>query len=418
MYSLRVIPNEIWDKVLIYATKSDFKNLRRAGRGHLADLASSKLFRTAHVAARKGIVDALAGLANHSVLRQFVRILVFDSSYLDPQIHGEISGPDWSHCVEIVHEDKHLALAFAEQEYIQTYDLQPALKQAFEAFPNLVTIVYADMPRSVCLFSDVLGMKSALLPYNDPLMVRPLAGKYRKYVSPCCLARYCGKKHLSFYRRQFGSLTTLLQAIYIHEPDYLTELSIGSNFSAPYTAGIPNFCFEESAKTFGPLFNIIRKLRKLDLTISFPSLQQTTLHANAGQSTASLGSTYTGLRRMLESAEALQKLCLSGECNVASLSLEHALPDQELGSLRELHLITAEASFTKLSTLIWCNRHTLQSVHFDDFNLLTGGWPKISNFTQKHTPNSQSCTVTPGTKASRDPSHGLQMMKTHRLTPK
>ena len=381
------LPDEILDDVLGYVTKRDLKNLRRAGTCHLADLASSKLFITAYVAARRGILDALSGLANHSVLRHYIKILVLDSSYLDPQLHGELSGLDWSDCIETVYENKHLALDFAEQEYIQTYDLRAALNHAVQAFVNVETITYADMPRYLCLPIDAFGARTSLMYCNPPLMETPLAGKYRKRVSPCCLAEECGRKHLSFYRRQFGSLTTLLQVVNDYDLGSLSELSLGSNFSAPYTAGIPDFFFDEGAKTFLPLFNIVSHLRKLNLTVSFPSLQQTTGDANAGQSTASLASTYKGLRRILQSAGGLEELCLSGEPNVASLSLEHLLPNQALGSLRVLHLLSTEASYTKLSTLIWCNRHTLRRVHLDDFNLLTKGWPHVSHFTQKHTPD-------------------------------
>ena len=380
------LPDEILDDVLGYVTKRDLKNLRRAGRCHLADLASSKLFITAYVAARRGILDALGGLANHSVLRHHVKIIVLDGSYLDPQLHGELSGLDWSNCIETVYENKHLARDFAEQEYIQTYDLRAALDHAVEAFVNVEKIVYADMPRHVCLPVDAFSAKTSLM-YCDPLLMEtPLAGKYRKRVSPCCLAEECGRKHLSFYRRQFGSLTTLLQVVNEYNLGSLGELSLGSNFTAPYTAGIPDFFFDRGASTFRPLFNIIKRLRKLNLTVSFPSLQQTTGDANAGQSTASLGSTYKGLRHILDFATELEELCLSGEPNVASLSLEHLLPHQALGSLRVLHLLSTEASYATLSTLIWCNRHTLRRVHLDDFNLLTKGWPYVSNFTQKHTP--------------------------------
>ena len=111
------------------------------------------------------------------------------------------------------------------------------------------------------------------------------------------------------------------------------------------------------------------------------------MRPDVGRSTTSEGLDYAGLKRLLEYAGGLEELCLSGEVNVATLSLENFWPSQTLGSLKTLHLRTTEASYTMLSKLIWCNRHTLQHLELDDFNLLTEGWPSITKFVQKHAPN-------------------------------
>ena len=381
------LPNELWDDVLGYLTKHDLKTLRLAGRSHLANLASPKLFTTAYIAARRGVIDALAGLASHSVLRHHVKTFIFDSSYLDPEINGELSGDDWSNAVEAVHEDKELALAFAHQEYIQTYELRPALEQAFEAFPNIENIVYADMSRTACLPGDKLGSVKSLLDSTHPHLRRLLTGKFRKRVFACCLEGECGKKHLNFYRRQYSGLATMLEVMDLHELDSLSELSFGSNAAAPSTAGIPCFFLEKTARTFKPLLHSVWHLRKLDLTLCFPSLQQGPLRPGVGRSTAREGLDYAGLKRLLEYAGGLEELYLSGEVDVATLSLDKFWPDQTLGSLKRLLLRTTEASCTELSSLAWCNRHTLQHLELDDFNLLSEGWPWITQFVQKHAPN-------------------------------
>ena len=381
------IPNELWDDILGYVTKRDLKTLRLAGRWHLATLATPRLFTTAYISARRGVIDALARLATHSVLRHLVRTFVFDSSYLDPEIHGELSGNDWSGAVEVVHDDKDLALAFAQQEYIHTFELRSALKQAFEAFPNIEKIVYADMSRTACLPGDELSSVTSLLdPYN-PLLRRLSTGRFRKRVFTCCLAESCGKRHLSFFRRQYSGLAILLEVMDLYKLDSLNELSFGSSAAAPHTAGIPDFFLDKTAKTFRPLLHHVWRLRKLDITLFFPSLERGFLRPQTGQSTAGRGIDFAGLKQLLEHAGTLEELRLSGEMNVATLSLDNCWPDQTLGSLKTLHLTTTEASFVKLSNLIWCNRHTLKHLQLEDFNLLSEAWPSVSQFIQKHAPN-------------------------------
>ena len=387
MDTSEVLPNELWDDVLGYVTKHDLKTLRLAGRWHLATLASSKLFTTAYIAARRGAIDALAGLASHAILRHHVKTFVFDSSYLDPEIHGELSGDDWSKAVEAVHGNKELALAFAHQEYIQTYELRPALENAFEAFPNIKKIVYADMARTACLPGDILGSVSSILDPNHPHLQRLLTGKFRKRVFKCCLEGECGKKHLNFYRRQYSGLATMLEVMDQHELESLIELSFGSNAAAPCTAGIPCFFFDKTARTYPPLLHSVWRLRKLDLTLCFPSLERIVPRPNVGQSTTDRTCNYAGLKQLLEYAGGLEELYLSGEVDIATLSLDKFWPDRPLRSLRTLHLRTIEASSYKFSNLVWCNRYTLQHLLLDDFNLVTEGWPLMFNFIQKHAPD-------------------------------
>ena len=389
------LPNELWDDILGYVTKHDLKTLRLASRWHLGNLASPKLFTTAYIAARRGVIDALAGLASHPVLRHHVQSFVFDCSYLDPEIHGGSFAKDWSRVVEIVHENKELALAFAQQEYIQTYELRTALEQAFKTFPNVKKIVYADMARTACLPGDDPGSVTSLLDTGHPLLQRLLTGKFRKRVAQCCLVGVtscclggkCGKTPLNFYRRQYGGFATMLEVMKRHKLDSLSELSFGSSAAAPDTAGIPFFFFDKKECAFDLLLHSAWRLRKLDLTICFPSIQKRSWRPDLGQSTANREFNYKGFKQLIKSAKRLEELHLSGEVDVATLSLGKFWPDQTLGSLKTLHLRTTEASYNKLSKLIWCNRHTLHHLQLDDFNLVTQGWPSIRHFVRKHAPN-------------------------------
>lgn len=381
------LPNELWDDILGHVTKRDLKTLRLAGRWHLANLATPMLFTTAYIAARNGVLDALAGLVSHPVLRHHVKIFVFDSSYLDPKVHGGSTGNDWRNAVEVVHENKALALAFARQEYIQTYELRPALERAFEPFPNVEKIVYADMARTAGLPGDILDSDTSLSDSENPHLRRLLTGKFRKEVSRCCLRGECGKRHMSFYRRQYGGLATMLEIMALHELNSLSELSFGSNASALYTAGIPYFFLDKTVGVFHPLLQSVRGLRKLDITLCFPLLERGRSRPDVGQSTTDGSYEYAGLKKLLDCAGDLEELRLSGEVDVATLSLEKFWPDQTLASLKTLHLKTTEASYDRLSRMIWCNRHNLKHLQLEDFNLTSGGWPSISEFIQKHAPN-------------------------------
>jgi len=51
------LPNELWFQILGHLNKQDLKALRLCGKRHLTTLSASLLFTTAHVAARRGVLD-------------------------------------------------------------------------------------------------------------------------------------------------------------------------------------------------------------------------------------------------------------------------------------------------------------------------------------------------------------------------
>lgn len=272
------LPNELWDEVLSCLNKRDIKNLRLAGKWHITDTATSLLFDTVYIAARKGVLDAFTGLASHSVLRHHVKQLVYDSSWIDPCIPGHFTD-DWSKAFEAVHNDKQLALAFALQEDIQDRELRPALEMSFEAFPNLQKIFYADMARIAGLPGDGLGLCSDQWSEKHPHAQRIFFGKYHNKVALCCLNDVCGTKHSNFFQRQYGGLSILLEVMRRHHSASLEELHIGNGLRSAGNnpAGIPAFFLYETAKTFPALKYVLTYLRKLDLTVCFPTTTYTTM---------------------------------------------------------------------------------------------------------------------------------------------
>ncbi|MCJ1452007.1 hypothetical protein MMC28_002347 [Mycoblastus sanguinarius] len=380
------LPNELWDEVLSYLTKRDLKSLRLAGKWHVTDTATSSLFETAYLAARKGVFDAFTGLASHSVLRHHVKQLIYDSSWIDPRIPGQFTD-DWTQAIEAVHDDKQLAVAFALQEDIQTRKLRPALEKSFEAFPNLQRIIYADMARTAGLPGDTWESCSDLSSEQNPHVQRILFRQFCNKVALCCLNNVCGKAHSNFFRRQYGGLSILLELMRKHPPASLEELSIGngSRSAGSYPAGIPDFFLYNTSKTFPALKYVLTYLRKLDLTVCFPTMTSTFESAVSPSAT----NWENGLRRLLGTAEVLEEMSLSGNSSpgILSLSLDGSWPDKALGSLRVLHLRASQAGYRRLSNIIWCNRHTLQHLQLDDFELLTESWPAVMKFCQKQAPS-------------------------------
>lgn len=77
------LPNELWIQILGHLSKKDLKALRVCG-DNLTSLASSLLFSTAYVAARKGVLDTFTALTTYPIFRHHVKEVIFDSSWIDP----------------------------------------------------------------------------------------------------------------------------------------------------------------------------------------------------------------------------------------------------------------------------------------------------------------------------------------------
>lgn len=198
---------------------------------------------------------------------------------------------------------------------------------------------------------------------------------------------------MDFLRRQHGSLFSILVTLSQYMPEDLEELSVGDatrfngGIGQSLTSPIPDFLItSEIVSPVSPaLVDLSHHLRRLTITLCFPDLDQPAPSPNAGQSTWDRN--WSGLTSLLTSTKnTLEELSLSGEANVASLSLAMLWPRQNLPCLQKLQLRTVEASFEFLSTVIWCHRHSLHTLILDDFNLLSEDWPKVIDFAEKVVP--------------------------------
>ena len=139
------LPNEIWLHTFSYLGKKDLKSLRLSMEPDFESLASSLLFTTAYVAARKGVLNTFLNLTAHPVYRTYVKEVVFDSSWIDPTKNPKL--PDGS-----TEGAKDL---FQEQEEVQLDILQARLDEAFKCLSNVKTLSYADLSRISCLPGDI-----------------------------------------------------------------------------------------------------------------------------------------------------------------------------------------------------------------------------------------------------------------------
>ena len=140
-----VLSNEIWLQTFGYLSSSDLKALRLSMDPNFLPLASSLLFTTAYVAARKGVLETFTNLTTHPVFRAYVEEIVFDSSWIDPVT-----------IVECPNEKSRPALIslFRQQEAIQRHELRTSMEKAFQCLSNVKKVSYADLSRISCLPGD------------------------------------------------------------------------------------------------------------------------------------------------------------------------------------------------------------------------------------------------------------------------
>lgn len=170
------LPNEVWIQILGHLSKKDLKALRVCG-GDLTSLASSLLFSTAYVAARKGVLDTFTALTTHPIFRHHVKEVIFDSSWIDPETVSEYvdhkCGPS-------------LAALFHEQEDIQVNKLQLRLENAFQCLSNVRKVCYADLSRVSCLPGDRIDPYSGCDYWDGPLIRRLESGLWSRETGLCC----------------------------------------------------------------------------------------------------------------------------------------------------------------------------------------------------------------------------------------
>lgn len=367
------LPNELWLQSLGYLSKTDLKALRLSMEPHLGSLASSLLFTTAYIAARKGVLDTFTNLTTHPVFRAYVKEIVFDSSWIDPTTVAEFDN-----------DENELALAcfFQEQEGIQANELQSRLETAFQCLSKVKTVSYADLSRLSCLPGDC-NDPSWDSDYSDgPLIRRLESDRGPNEIGICCLMHGTNAKcpaHGDNFRRRFGGLILLLKVLSDYAATTLEDLSLGSRVHACKDGGIPDWFLllntnyfllaNTEIATFHEFSNIFFGLRKFELTVSTFTLASV-------MSSPQLYSLFDGegLAGLLGLAKNLEEIKLTSDPKAAKLSVTRILANHRWARLRVLYLNGFEASASELEDFL--KRHTLslQRVTLDEFNLTSYSW--------------------------------------------
>lgn len=379
MDASKALPNELWLQAFGYLSKADLKALRLTAESHLSAIASSLLFTTAYIAARRGVIDTFTSLTTHPVFRQHVKEIIFDSSYIDPTKLTEHS------------DDKGeaaLISLFRDQEEIQANELQIRLENAFKCLSNVQKVFYADLSRISYLPGDYNDSALGCDYLDGPLIRRLESDLDHGEIDSCCLTAetFAGCPHHDDkfqYRRKFRGLALLLQLLSEYASTTLLELSLGDRTHSCKGGGIPHwFLFlETSINTLHCFSSIFYNLRKFELSISFLNQVETLpVHAPSIQRSNVNGG---GLSKLLSLAENLEELKLTGD---TKLRITNILATHTWARLRVVYLKDFKASATELEDFLRRHAASLRSMTLDYFHLATGSWLDIGTIVQAIAP--------------------------------
>ena len=392
MDAASALPNELWISILKLVNKKDLKVLRLTGEPHLQTPASSLLFTTAFVAARRSVLNAFISLTTHPFLCVHVKEVVFDSSWIDPETPSvyadEKCGPP-------------LFEFYQEQETIQCHELRPRFDQAFHCLKNLKRVCYADLSRISCLPGDYANPLWGYQYSDSPNLRRLESGLYSRDMGICCLEpgklQGCSDhEENGRFRRQFGGFAILMEVLAKYATGKLKELSIGrGDFAAPdkvqalgtsdeaadygpLNGGIPNWFFssQDTGDTLRYLPSVFRGLCKLDLTVCFvhmPRIPTKQCPSPNAEHRKQLGDV-SYLAALLSSADNLEELKLAGEYDTAHLRLEDTLATNTWPKLRRLELKRFDANAHELRACLERHEKCLEHVKLDHFNITSGSW--------------------------------------------
>ena len=362
---MTIVPYEIWRQILRHLSRPDLKTLRLSGNHYLASLASSLLFTTAYVAARKAALNTFMALTTHPEFSKYVKEVVYDSSFISldvlEQNRNNKCGPE-------------LATLFEEQKDILSGKLQKCLDQAFKSLSNVSKVRYADMSRVAYLPGECDVSTWERHDYQDePLMHRIESGclwseDLWSRVSPC----NGPKKELAFEdiktHVKLGGFVTLMQAL-ANSTTKLSHLSLGQSIHAADAGGMSCWIFSpvnvEITHPF--LYPAFVSLLKLDLTISHDGVLRHKPYFKEEFRSVNLAN-------LLFSAQNLQEVKLAGDCSTYSLKFANIFSSHTWSKLRAVSLLFFEGSQEELVEFAKRHSPSLRYMWVDEFHLTSGSW--------------------------------------------
>ena len=358
----KILPNELWLQAFGYLSKPDLKALRLSADPLLASLASSLLFTTAYIAARRGVLDTFKKLTTHPVFCEHVKEIVFDSSWIDPATVAQHANGN---------DGPALTRLFQEQEVIQADELQTDLENAFKCLSNVQKVSYADLSRISWLPGDNHDPAWDGDYSDGPLLRRLESDLESDEMNLCCLTggehSGCSRHDDKFrYRRRFGGLVLLSEVLPKYASKTLLQLSLGDRAHSCRDGGIPHWFLwsQTDIITLHSFTTIFHNLRIFELSVSY--------RYHVGDHPENLKASH--LAKLLGLAENLEELRLTGDVKAAKFCVTNILGTHTWAQLRVLYLKEFEASAEKLKDFLRRHTRSLESMTLDGFNLTSGSW--------------------------------------------
>ena len=377
---------ELLRQIFEYVDNNDLKVIRLCGNHTITATASSLLFVKAYIAARRGVLTTFTALTTHPVLRDHVREITFDSSYIDPrtitEYKGKKSGPE-------------LARLFQEQETIQKDEMQNRLEEAFRYLTRVRKVIYADMSRVSFLPGD-LNDRIPGEDYEDgPLLVRLQSGYLENVIDgneaiieamDCCQL----SKMPEDIRRRCGGLFVLIQVLSKYTCASLQDLRLGSVVNASRGGfGVPHVAFSSQSpnsvlKSFGQIFH---SLRKLDISIAnvtetLPVYGLEFLFTKNGATAVDVSNLCGALRLAVN----LEMLKLCGHANLSYIHISDILSSLPVGRIKLLHFTYIAIDLPDLKVFLRKHSERLRHITLADVCLLSGVLDDFTTFSQQNLP--------------------------------
>ena len=379
------VPCEIWIQTFGHLHKADLKALRLSGSHYLRSLASSLLFTTAYVAARKAVLNTFMALTTHPEYCNYVKELVFDSSYISSKVVRRNKNQKCG---------SSLATLFEEQQDIYGRHLQNALEKACRSLSNLTSVHYADISHVAILPGDCDCSTWERDDYQEEPLIRRIQSASSKpytvscHVEPADCFACTHHENKDKVHMKYGGFVDLMQALSGSAATEVSNLSMGKRNHAAGIGGMSYWFFSSinSEITHPYLYPLFSSLRKLDLAISsdwptkFQQERCTTSGEQSGNTVTTSAHNYldsVDLARLLGSAQNLQEVKLAGECLNYSLQFANTFSVHTWNKLRAVDLAYFKGSKDELEDFVKRHFTSLRHLVVDHFTLTSGSWENL-----------------------------------------
>ena len=351
------IPNETWTQIFTHVDHGDLKALRLVGNARLSLLASSLLFSTAYLAARRGVLDTFVALTTHPEFRKYVKHIVYDRSYFDYQTVNDHVADKCASALEKMYQ---------EQETILREEFQPCIEKAFGCLDTIKTLRYADMARYSYLSGDKSDPSWDFDYHDGPLMLRTESSLEQDFVNASLAPN--NDLDINGSCKIGHSLTILLKTISDSPFGKVEEVILGDNLTATIHDGIPYQVLATPASPMkAQMSSAFGLLRRLTLWIWLPSFRNG--HKNPYAHVFG-----DNLVSILGSAQHLEQLKLGSDYSTYAIGFANAFAQHTWSKLRTLEIHNFQGTISELCNFIKRHRGSLRHMIIADFLSKAGKW--------------------------------------------